>query len=336
MKAFILRRLVILAVAFLLFHAVILLLLPPLSVSLDVSAFLEWYFFGALLAFPFVSVLAFFVVRQIADPISRLYKNLLTLGKESTALHPTDYPYAELRDITEKINNLTIESRNVTNIRRDFFANASHELKTPLTSIKGSAELLCSDVPLGADQRRELLNRIGIEAERLNSLIGDIIMINRLESGEITGDKEELELSALVRECADEVEPLMGQNQLTLHLDLERVKLLANRKNVYGMVSNLVINAVNYTRPGGEIDVNLKTTAEGILLTIRNDSDPIPELHQTRIFERFYRVDRGRSKSVGGTGLGLSIVKHAVDSLGGTIRLESNKEVGVLFEVVIP
>lgn len=228
------------------------------------------------------------------------------------------------------------DRRSALKTRRDFFANASHELKTPITSIKGSAELLCSDIPLKEGQQKELLTRIGLETERMYSLINDIIMINRVESGKLIERKDEINYAATVRECVEEILPFAGQNSVSVNMDLEPVKLRASQKDLYEMVSNLIMNAVKYNRPGGAVDICLKVDGGNSVLAVRNDGEPIPREHHARVFERFYRVDKGRSKTAGGTGLGLSIVKHVVESFGGTIALESNHEIGTKLTVKIP
>ncbi|MCL2562810.1 MAG: ATP-binding protein [Oscillospiraceae bacterium] len=279
--------------------------------------------------------LTYSLAEDLSAPTEKLRDELQNIDQSRTVLDPQDYPH-ELRDIANKIDDLTAQNRNAADIRRDFFANASHELKTPLTSIKGAAELLCSDISLDAGQQRELLTRIGIEAERMHNLIADIIMINRLESGEGEGDTEEVSFDAILRTCVEEVTPLAEQNGLTIDLRSEPAVLTANRKNVQDLISNLVINAVNYATPGGHIDIRHTHTQSEILFTIRNDAEPISPAHRHRVFERFYRTDPGRSKTAGGTGLGLAIVKHAVDSLGGTIGLESDENIGVLFTVILP
>lgn len=273
---------------------------------------------------------------MLAAPITKLRDDMMNLESGWRSLNPDAYTYQELGEIAQKVNDLTIESRRAAFLRRDFFANASHELKTPITAIKGSAELLCADVPLGEEQQKELLHRIGIEAERLHSLINDIIMINRLESGETAWEKEDVDLAQIVRECVDEVMTLVDRNRLRIEIQTEPVTLFANRKNVFEMLSNLIVNAANYTPPDGRVEIQLRASPQEIIFSIRNDAEPIPSGHQPRMFERFYRLDSGRSKAVGGTGLGLSIVKHAVESLGGTVRLESDEQIGVLFTVVIP
>lgn len=228
------------------------------------------------------------------------------------------------------------ESRNSLKVRREFFSNASHELKTPITSIKGSAELLCSDLPISDKQSKELLTRIGLETERMNMLINDIIMISRMESGELSGDSESVDISSVINESVNELLTLAEQENITINADISPVVIHANKKDIRGLVSNLLVNAVKYNRQGGTVDVSLSAQNGQAMLRVRNDGDPIPPEHQRRVFERFYRVDSGRSKAVGGTGLGLAIVKHVVDALSGTITLESNTEKGTTFTVHLP
>ncbi|MCD7947111.1 MAG: ATP-binding protein [Oscillospiraceae bacterium] len=228
------------------------------------------------------------------------------------------------------------ERRNAVKMRRDFFSNASHELKTPITSIKGSAELLCSGIDLEESQRSELVRRIGMETERMSELVSDIILISRMESGEPTGTEEAVDFTALVEECCDEVAPIAEQSGLTMHRALAPVVLVGNRKNLRDLVSNLLVNAVKYNRPEGQVDVELREEGDNVVFMVRNDGEPIAPEHQRRVFERFYRVDSGRSKQAGGSGLGLAIVKHVVDSHGGTIALESNAALGTCFTITLP
>lgn len=162
-----------------------------------------------------------------------------------------------------------------------------------------------------------------------------IRMINRIESGEMTEEKEQIDLTTIIRECCDEARPLAEQNSLSMNVEVETAILCASRKNLYELAGNLIMNAVKYNRPGGSVDVNLKNSGKEIVLTVRNDGEPIPPEHRQRMFERFYRVDHGRSKTAGVTGLGLAIVKHVVDSLGGVIKLESTEERGTMFTVNI-
>lgn len=233
-----------------------------------------------------------------------------------------------MSDVTEK--------RNSEMLRREFFSNAGHELKTPITSIKGSAELLCSDIPISDEQRQEMLSRIWQESERMSVLIQDILMINRLETGDISKEKEYLDLKDIISEDIDEVKTMADKNDVIINADICKAVIYANRRDIHELVSNLIVNAVKYNEKGGNVDIILKNNMGWIEFSVRNDGDVIPLSRQSRIFERFYRIDKGRSKDIGGTGLGLSIVKHVVDSLNGVIVVESSEENGTKFTVRIP
>lgn len=227
-------------------------------------------------------------------------------------------------------------ARRSMQMRQEFFSNASHELKTPITAIKGSAELLCSDLPLQESQRRELLTRIGLESERMNTLIQDIIMLSRIENGGVSSDVELHDLENIVLECVGEVRPLTVKHHLTITPHTEQIDFIGSRKNLYELFSNLIVNAVKYNVSGGKVELYLERVNGGVSFRIRNDGEPIPPEQQERVFERFYRVDRGRSRAVGGTGLGLSIVKHIVDAAGGTVRLSSSMQEGTWVRVFLP
>ncbi|MCD8335386.1 MAG: ATP-binding protein [Clostridiales bacterium] len=233
------------------------------------------------------------------------------------------------------LNDVT-EHQQATQMRQEFFSNASHELKTPITAIRGSAELLCSDLPLDKETQQELLGRILKETERMTTLIEDIIMLSRIESRSRADDLQVVDFSSIVCTAADEVRLLAEQNELTIQMDTEQVMLQGSRKNLYELASNLIVNAVKYNRPGGKVDIQLHPQGEQLCFRVRNDGDPIPLNQQDRVFERFYRVDKGRSRAVGGTGLGLSIVKHVVESMGGKVSLSSDALHGTTFTVWLP
>lgn len=233
------------------------------------------------------------------------------------------------------LNDVT-EERNSSRMRQEFFSNASHELKTPITAIKGNTELLCSGLPLTQEQRQELLGRIGTETERMSNVIADIIMLSRLESGTIQEEREELDFGQIVTECAREWESAASAAGVTLTCTIQPVRLYASRKNLHELADNLISNAVKYNRPGGVVEISLTQERKLCRLTVRNDGELIPPDQQRRVFERFYRVDKGRSRSAGGTGLGLSIVKHVVESMDGKVRLESKAGLGTRFTVTLP
>lgn len=226
--------------------------------------------------------------------------------------------------------------RNAEKLRREFFANASHELKTPITSIKGSAELLCSDIPINEEQRMEMLKRIGVESERMTTLIEDILMINRLESGELSRESEFVDMEKIVKEDIDEMASMAEKAGVHINAATEEAVIFANPRDIHELTGNLIVNAIKYNEEGGSVDIVLKKQNDMIEFSVRNDGEVIPLNKQGRVFERFYRVDKGRSRNVGGTGLGLAIVKHVVDSLNGVITLESSEKTGTKFTVKLP
>lgn len=226
--------------------------------------------------------------------------------------------------------------RNAEKLRREFFANASHELKTPITSIKGSAELLCSDIPINEEQRMEMLKRIGVESERMTTLIEDILMINRLESGELSRESEFVDMEKIVKEDIDEMASMAEKAGVHINAATEEAVIFANPRDIHELTGNLIVNAIKYNEEGGSVDIVLKKQNDMIEFSVRNDGEVIPLNKQGRVFERFYRVDKGRSRNVGGTGLGLAIVKHVVDSLNGVITLESTEKTGTKFTVKLP
>jgi two-component system phosphate regulon sensor histidine kinase PhoR len=223
-------------------------------------------------------------------------------------------------------------------IRREFTANVSHELKTPLQSISGAAELLRSGVVKESD-REKFLDIIIAESRRMNRIVGDIIVLSKLDSDVWMHEKEDVDFIGLTRE---DVEALRGAaDKASVKLSLSTP--LKSDRTVRGslhylesLVSNLLDNAVHYNRPGGAVDVVLRYGKDHLTLTVADTGIGIDKTHHKRIFERFYRVDKGRSRSSGGTGLGLSIVRNAVRLHKGEITLESSPGSGSTFTVALP
>ena len=227
------------------------------------------------------------------------------------------------------------EQRMAVKSRQRFFEAASHELKTPITSISGFSELLCSGLDLPEEQRRDIAECIRKESARMTSLIGDIIMISRLESGDITFPAETLDLGDIVRECCDGVSALARQNGVTLSTEIGSFVMSASRSEMSQLAGNLIQNAVRYNHEGGRVEVTLRVEHGEADLIVFNTGDPIPEKYRERVFERFFRIDKGRSKAVGGTGLGLAIVKHVAAGIGATVRLDVSAD-GNTFSVHFP
>lgn len=225
--------------------------------------------------------------------------------------------------------------RNAAKMRQEFFESASHELKTPITSIKGFAELLCSDMPLGGNKHEELSKRILKETVRMSSLISDIIMISRLESGDIMFERELIDLADVVDECCADAGPLAEMNHVAIHCSVQPSVISASHREMRELTGNLISNAVKYNRPGGYVDVRLENQNNAPVLTVFNTGEPIAREYLERIFERFFRIDRGRSKAAGGTGLGLAIVKHIATNYGASVSVAASEK-GNTFIVKFP
>ena len=224
------------------------------------------------------------------------------------------------------------------NIRREFTANVSHELKTPLHSISGAAELLKSGVVNDAD-REKFINIILSESKRMTSIVGDIIAISELDYDAEAPEGEEVDFIKLVRDCVESLRTAAEEASvnLTLSTPLKSERLVRGSPHfLEAIVSNLVVNAINYNKADGVVDVKLVYGRDYLTLTVADTGIGIDKEHHGRIFERFYRVDKGRSRKSGGTGLGLSIVRNAVRLHKGEVTLESVPGKGSTFTVALP
>ncbi len=227
-------------------------------------------------------------------------------------------------DITDK----AFAERN----RREFTANVSHELKTPLQSIIGSAELLENGLVKPEDTKR-FVGNIKNEAARLVSLINDIIRLSQLDE-ESAPAAESVDLYQVAQEVAEALTVPATKKEIEICLNGETCRINGIRRYLYEIIYNLCDNAIRYNHQGGKVNVDLFKENGKTVLSVRDTGIGIPAEHQSRVFERFYRVDKSHSKETGGTGLGLSIVKHAVAYHGGTIKLQSRAGEGTEITVI--
>lgn len=235
-----------------------------------------------------------------------------------------------LHDITEL--------RALENMRRDFVANVSHELKTPLAAIKAYSETL----RLGAlhDQEKNLafVEQIETQAELLNLQIQDLIELARIESGNAAADIKPTSINDVCRNCIELVEANAAQENIHVSFEtkLEELFALADENGVATIVTNLLSNAIHYTPEGGQVIIRTERESDFVVIEVVDTGIGISEEEQARVFERFYRVDKARSRDKGGTGLGLSIVKHLSQSFGGSVTLESQPGKGSTFRIELP
>lgn len=228
------------------------------------------------------------------------------------------------------------EKEKAEQIRREFTANVSHELKTPLHSISGYAELMKSNM-VKEEDRIPFAGKIYDEAQRMVQLVEDIISLSHLDEGAEDMQREKTDLYELAGKAVRSLEPEAEEARVTLELSGSAAVLTGIPQLLYSIIYNLTENAIKYNRENGKVTVDIRGTDEGIVLSVRDTGIGIAPEHRERIFERFYRVDKSHSKEVGGTGLGLSIVKHAAKIHDAKIELESTlregTEVRVIFSI---
>lgn len=220
-------------------------------------------------------------------------------------------------------------------LRREFSANVSHELKTPLTSISGFAELMSQGL-VPADKVREFSLDIQKECTRLTNLVEDIIDLSRLEEGGGDMTWEDIDLYTLCDDVLQSLEPVAKRQTVTLRLAGESLRVRGVYQVLREMIYNLCDNAVKYNRSGGSVTVTVARSAGRASVAVADTGIGIPYEDQSRVFERFYRVDKSHSRAIGGTGLGLSIVKHAAALHGAEIKLQSQPEDGTVITVLFP
>lgn len=230
-------------------------------------------------------------------------------------------------DITEK--------EKAEQMRREFTANVSHELKTPLHTISGYAELLANGMVEEKDTA-EFSQKIYAEAQRMIRLVEDIIRLSNLDEGATELAREEADLCKIAKKAVESLAPAAEKENVSVEFSGEKAELIGIPQLLSAIVYNLTDNAIKYNHSGGKVFVSVTNVPDGVLLSVKDTGIGIPKDQQERVFERFYRVDKSHSKEVGGTGLGLSIVKHAAKLHGAKITLESEPGKGTEIAVLFP
>ena len=274
-------------------------------------------------------VIAYFLAKW---QTRRLVRPIYELDLE----HPLENEtYEELTPFLEAMDKQNKEKEAVSNMRKEFSANVSHELKTPLTSISGYAEIMKNgmvrpqDIPLFSE-------RIYKEARRLITLVEDIIKLSKLDEESVELEKQDVDLYELTREIISRLSPQASQKNIRMEVTGEPVNYFGIRQILDEMIYNVCENAVKYNNENGRVSVWVGNTLDGPKITVSDTGIGIPKEHHERIFERFYRVDKSHSKERGGTGLGLSIVKHGSLLHGAKVMVDSTPGRGTRIEMQFP
>ena len=273
--------------------------------------------------FVLCTVLAHRLTKRLVAPIEKMADNIVLLEENDV--------YDEMKPFVATIKQQHVDILKHSQMRQEFTANVSHELKTPLTAISGYAELIASGMTSGEDTIH-FATEIHKSAERLQYLINDIIKLSELDSDDTKIEFETLDLHEMALNCQAMMEIPAEKNEVTVEVQGEATSVRGNR-NLDELIYNLCSNAVRYNKKGGKVTIITRTEDGHPTLIVKDTGIGIPKEAQERVFERFYRVDKSRSKSTGGTGLGLAIVKHIVAQHEAQISLESEEGAGTEIKV---
>ena len=259
-------------------------------------------------------IVTHYLTRNILKPIEQMANSL----DDDTHI----VAYKEMRPFIDMIQKQHADIVKSSQMRQEFTANVSHELKTPLTSISGYSELIETGMATEADVHH-FATEIHKNSNRLLTLINDIIRLSELDVSEDAPLMEKIDLAVIARTATDMLAINAEKNSVTLSYDGSHGYIYANKMMMEELVYNLTDNAIRYNNKNGSVDVSVKTVDGKVILRVKDTGIGIPKEHQERIFERFYRVDKSRSKSTGGTGLGLAIVKHIVARNNAQLDMDS-------------
>lgn len=266
-----------------------------------------------------------YLTKKLVEPIEKLATNIMLVDENNV--------YEEIRPFVNTIKEQHVNIINNAQLRQEFTANVSHELKTPLTAISGYAELIGNGMTGKKDTIR-FSNEIHSNANRLLSLINDIIKLSELDEADHQMEMERIDLYKLAENCVQMMQVTAEKQGIRLTLQGESTMAMANKGLMDEVFYNLCSNAIRYNKPGGNVTVTVGTKDERPFLSVADTGIGIPKECQERVFERFYRVDKSRSKSTGGTGLGLAIVKHIVAQHNAALHLDSELGEGTTIEIV--
>ena len=294
-----------------------------------------------LLTILIIILVSVHLARRITLPIQRIAATAQAI-RDGDLRHRITVPAGDeigslataINEMAEKLGNDIERLRKLERVRSEFLGNVSHELRTPIFSIQGFLETLLDGAIDDPSVNRDFLTKAHRHAERLNALLNDLIDISRIESGEMKMSFRYFPVNDFLSQAVEDLRPLAARKDIRLvveNLPPEPEQMYGDRERLKQVMINLVDNAVKYTEPGGTVTIRVALDSQQCMISVEDTGHGIPVEHQTRIFERFYRVDRDRSREVGGTGLGLAIVKHIVEAHGGTMSVQSAVGKGSVF-----
>ncbi|MDE3019646.1 MAG: HAMP domain-containing protein [Nitrospirota bacterium] len=298
-------------------------------------------------AFAVSVLLSFFIARGLTRPLSDIAAVARQLAGGSferripaASNDEVGVLATTLNQMADQLDHDITALRKLETVRKDFVANVSHELRTPLTSIKGYVEALLEGAKDHPEEATRFLHIILKQSDRLNLILEDLLQLSQIESGRVQFRQDPVDLRGVVDRTLASIKPLAEKKQQTLSVAIpqDAPPVTGDEDRLVQVLTNLLDNAVKYSPEGGTIDVTTRPARgdAAIELTVADNGIGIPEADRPRVFERFYRVDKARSREMGGTGLGLAIVKHIVEGHGGQVWVEGNEPTGSRFIIRLP
>ncbi|MCX6310810.1 MAG: ATP-binding protein [Bacteroidetes bacterium] len=295
------------------------------------AAILNWFIFQ------------YYIRNFIQNRIRTLYKTIYNIKDNPSGelLESDDLMLQMEREVTDWMKNRSTEIEDLKKLehyRREFLGNVSHELKTPIFNIQGYITTLLDGGLEDETINRNYLQRAEKSVERMISIVEDLESISRLESGEMVLEKENFDIVELMNDMMYGQEMKASERKINLHFkeNYKPMRVNADKDRIRQVATNLIVNSLKYGKDGGETEIRFYDMDDNILVEISDNGIGIAKEHLSRLFERFYRVDKGRSRDQGGTGLGLAIVKHILEAHGQAINVRSSEGVGSTFSFTLP
>ena len=324
-------------------QTIVRLAMPFDGLSQSISILLAPFIFSICISFMVVFILSKRMADEIVEPFQDITNTINSTNISEDVLSFDKYDYPELYKITDALTNMSMENKKYLErlgkekkVRQEFFSNASHELKTPLTSIRGYTELIRSHTIQDSAQIDTCLDCVLKESDHMTQLINDILTISKLETEEMQVTYSHIQVKKLLDSVVETLKPQIEEMDLNVYVNATDFTVFASLDHIKGIFYNLISNAIKYNKSNGRIDIELKKNQKNMYFSVEDTGIGIAKKDQERIFQRFYRVDKQRSKTIPGTGLGLSIVKHVVYYYEGKVHLTSKENIGTKIVVELP
>jgi len=311
---------------------------PIIGIAQTMLKVRNLFIYSAVVSILFSTVVVYFLSRYVTGPLQKINRVAKQLASGNLAERVSVKQGDEIGDLGMAFNHMASQIEKNEKMRRDFLADVSHELRSPLASIQGFIEAMIDGKDKTPEKRKKYLGILHDESLRLARLVNELLDLSKMESGSMDIVRESVDIAKIVQDSAIRVNTAVNDKEIRVYQDEpgQRVMVLGNRDRLEQVMTNLLDNACRFAPAGSEIGVRISENSADITVTVRDEGEGIPEAELPYIWERFYKVDKARSRGQGGTGLGLAIVKHIIQSLGGRVFVSSIKGSGTEIGFALP